>query len=101
MRPPAASTPFPRSYIGLQPGSPWRSIPGRSARQTAFGAAEPRARFGAGRRTTEETPMFDATLRHPILIRALTAALFATALPLAWPGAAHASSHREAPCVAQ
>jgi hypothetical protein len=43
--------------------------------------------------------MFAATPKHPVLTRALTAALFATALPLAWSGAAHASSHREAPFI--
>ena len=43
--------------------------------------------------------MSAATLKHPVLIRALTAALFATALPLALSGAAHASSHREAPFI--
>jgi hypothetical protein len=44
--------------------------------------------------------MFAATLRNPVLTRALAAALFATALPLAWSSAAHASSHREAPFIA-
>ena len=43
--------------------------------------------------------MFAATLRHPVLTRAVTAALFAVALPLAWSGASHASSHREAPFI--
>jgi len=44
--------------------------------------------------------MFAATLRHPVLTRALTTALFAAALPLVWSGASHASSHREAPFIA-